>query len=119
MTHKYKLGDYVEHYSSYYKNGDKTEYVDLRRGFVTCIEDRMLEDGSVVVRYSVGPYNGACGYVVCEEAIVKKLKAPKNQSKIEYLKAKVRQNETQIETLNHERESLRREIEKLEEEQAK
>lgn len=119
MTHKYKLGDYIEYYTSYYRNGDKIEYMDPKQGFVNGIEDRMQEDGSVTVYYTVGAYIGAYGYIVREGAIIGKTKTPKHKSKLEYMKAKIRCNEASIKRLSDENKTLRRGIEILEEEQTK
>lgn len=120
MKHKYKLGDYVEYYKSYCKNEYEYEYMNKKQGFINAIEERMQEDGNVVLNYLIGDYIGSCGrYIVREEMIVGKLKAPKNQGKLEYLKAKVRENEAQIESLNDENEELRTEIEILEKEKKK
>lgn len=114
MKHKYKLGDYVEYYSAVCG----TEYTDKRKGFVNSIYEMMQENGSVDLRYSIGRYVGdRGGYVVCEEAIIGKLKEPKHKSELEYLKAKIMMNETRIKSLNDENKSLRKEIAKLEKDQ--
>lgn len=119
MKHKYKLGDYVEYYTTTCKIGGKTEYINKRKGFINSIEEMILEDNSIVSRYSIGQYIGGYGHIICEEAIIGKLETPKYKSKLEYLKTKVMVNEAQIKSLKDENKSLNREIAKLEKESLK
>lgn len=113
MRKKYRLGDYVEYYTMSCKNGDKIEYFYPQKGFVNGIEDRMQEDGTAVVRYTIGQYIGGYGHVVCEDAIKGRVKAPENKSRLEYLKVQARRNKLQIDSLNCERRLLQKEIENL------
>lgn len=116
MTHKYKLGDYVKYYASIHKINGRIEYADVREGFVNRIEEGLNDNGEFILRYCIGLYIGATGYIIREEMIICKLKAPKNKTKLEWMRMRVKCNDANINQLNEENKSLRKEISKLERE---